>query len=183
MNSTHTTKARKSWDTATLASGAISLILVSVIGLAACGPQGGDPLNKPVATAATPAPVAVAPVAREPRPAPRPVLAEGRVVGIEPITEQGKPSGAGAVIGGVLGAVAGNQIGDGNGRRVATVAGAAGGAFAGNHIEKNRKQTIVGYHVRVEMSNGDERTFRESSLDGLNVGDRVRVQSGLLQRV
>jgi uncharacterized protein YcfJ len=40
---------------------------------------------------------------------------------------------AGAVIGGVLG----HQIGGGTGRDIATVAGAAGGGYAGNRIQKN----------------------------------------------
>ena len=40
---------------------------------------------------------------------------------------------AGAVVGGVLG----HQIGGGTGRDLATVAGAAGGGYAGNRIQKN----------------------------------------------
>jgi uncharacterized protein YcfJ len=40
---------------------------------------------------------------------------------------------AGAVIGGVLG----HQVGGGTGRDIATVAGAAGGGYAGNRIQKN----------------------------------------------
>ncbi len=64
----------------------------------------------------------------------------GRVSNIEVLRtpEQGRPSGLGAVIGGVAGAVVGRQIGGGTGRDVATVAGALGGAVAGNAVERNR---------------------------------------------
>src|SRR5215469_1425854 len=40
---------------------------------------------------------------------------------------------AGAVVGGVLG----HQVGGGTGRDLATIAGAAGGGYAGNRIQKN----------------------------------------------
>jgi uncharacterized protein YcfJ len=48
---------------------------------------------------------------------------------------------AGAVVGGVLG----HQIGGGTGRDIATVAGAAGGGYAGNRIQKNAqdKNTVA----------------------------------------
>ncbi len=183
--STIDTTARKNrrrpraWDSATVASAAISVVLLSVIGLSACGPQGGGSAGTnasmvaradvPEAAAKPPAPVA-------------PVARYGVVREVEPVVKRGDTSGAGAVIGGVLGAVAGNQIGDGSGRRVATVAGAAGGAYIGNRVEKNRKQTIVGYRVQVEMPNGSLRSFQEPQLDGLRVGDKVRVESGRIQR-
>ena len=64
----------------------------------------------------------------------------GRVNSIEVFQtqQQAQGSGLGAVLGGVAGAVVGRQIGGGSGRDVATVAGALGGAVAGNAIEKNR---------------------------------------------
>ena len=43
---------------------------------------------------------------------------------------------AGTVIGGVVGAAIGNQFGGGSGKTLATVAGAAGGAYAGNRAQK-----------------------------------------------
>ena len=43
---------------------------------------------------------------------------------------------AGTVIGGVVGAAVGNQFGGGSGKTLATVAGAAGGAYAGNRAQK-----------------------------------------------
>ncbi|QDQ26048.1 glycine zipper 2TM domain-containing protein [Chitinimonas arctica] len=47
---------------------------------------------------------------------------------------------AGTVIGGVLGGVLGNQVGGGNGKKLATVAGLAGGAYAGNQVQKNMQE-------------------------------------------
>lgn len=44
--------------------------------------------------------------------------------------------GLGAVVGGLLG----NQVGDGRGRTLATIAGAMGGAYAGNEIAKRNQQ-------------------------------------------
>lgn len=46
---------------------------------------------------------------------------------------------AGLAIGGVAGGVLGNQIGGGKGRTIATVAGAAGGAYAGKKIQENQQ--------------------------------------------
>ena len=48
---------------------------------------------------------------------------------------------AGTAIGAVLGGVLGNQVGGGNGRMVATVAGAAGGGYAGNTVQDNMQKS------------------------------------------
>src|SRR5574340_178560 len=60
----------------------------------------------------------------------------GVVEAVRPIEEKGEGTGLGAVAGGLVGGLLGNQIGRGNGRTVATVAGVAGGAYAGHQIEK-----------------------------------------------
>ena len=90
-------------------------------------------------------------------------------------------SGAGAIIGGVVGAVVGNQIGGGTGRAAATGIGAVGGAIVGNEIEKNRASGQA-YRVEVRMDNGDLKMFDYWDLNGLRVGDRVRVVNGQLER-
>jgi len=106
----------------------------------------------------------------------------GRVTAIHAITQQAQPSGAGAVLGGVAGGLLGNQIGHGTGRAAATVAGAAGGALVGNSIEKGRSSKVTGYRVTVRTDGGHTRVFEADHLDGLKVGDRVRVDGGLLRR-
>ncbi len=97
---------------------------------------------------------------------------------------------AGAVVGGVLG----HQIGGGTGRDIATVAGAAGGGYAGNRIQKNLqdKDTVTsteqkcvtvydstqkqaGYTVRYRLD-GQEKTVKMNH----DPGDRIPVRDGHL---
>ena len=90
---------------------------------------------------------------------------------------EGQGSGLGAAAGGVTGAIIGNQIGHGSGRTIATIAGAAGGAYAGNAIEKNMKKHTV-YRVTLRMDDGSLRTLSQREAPGYSVGDRVRVANG-----
>lgn len=50
---------------------------------------------------------------------------------------------AGTVLGGVAGGLLGSQIGGGSGKKVATVVGAAAGAYGGNQVQKNMQQRDV----------------------------------------
>lgn len=104
----------------------------------------------------------------------------GRIVGIDPIRTRPKGSGVGAVAGGVVGGVLGHELFGGT---AATAVGAVGGAVAGNNLERNHKEGIVGYHVHVRLDNGASRTYDQSEVAGLRVGDRVRVQGGRIHRV
>lgn len=110
----------------------------------------------------------------------------GRVNNIEVFQtqqQQAQGSGLGAILGGVAGAVVGHQFGGGSGRDVATVAGALGGAVAGNSIEKNRNPGVSQvYRVTVQMDNGGARAYDLPSTGELRIGDRVRVQNGQLFR-
>ncbi|MFC6284230.1 glycine zipper 2TM domain-containing protein [Polaromonas aquatica] len=81
--------------------------------------------------------------------------------------------GLGTVAGGVLGGLLGHQVGNGNGRTAATVLGVAGGAFAGNAVEKNMKKVTV-YDVRVRMNDGSTRNLDISS--AVPVGSKVIVE-------
>ena len=112
-----------------------------------------------------------------PAPRPAPSVQTGSIASIEPIKERPQGSGAGAVVGGVLGAVVGNQFGHGIGRAAMTGVGAAGGAIAGNNVERNYKTAVVGYRVNVRLDNGHTRTFQRTSIGNLHVGDRVRVDA------
>ena len=151
------------------------------------------PTHTPPVVAPPPVHVAQAPagddrVEARPAPAPaprsnarvavRPAAASGRlgsIESIEPIRERPQGTGAGAVIGGVAGAVLGNQFGHGLGRAAMTGVGAAGGAIAGNNVERNVRKTIVGYRVHVRLDDGATRTFERKQVGNLHVGDRVRV--------
>jgi outer membrane lipoprotein SlyB len=154
--------------TGVLAAGSLACLVI----LQGCGPQDGSAVNT-AQTRSAPAPVPAA------RPAPAPTL--GSVSHIETLTERPQGSGVGAVAGGVVGGVLGHQVGDGDGQKVATAAGAIGGALLGHKIERDRKERVVGYNVRVTLDSGETRTFRRDSLNGLTVGSRVRLQNGGIQ--
>jgi uncharacterized protein YcfJ len=87
------------------------------------------------------------------------------------------------VIGGVAGAVIGNQFGSGLGRAAMTGLGAAGGAVAGNNVERNMHEKIVGYRVDVRLDDGHSRVFERSHVGDLHVGDRIRVDGSGFHRV
>lgn len=103
----------------------------------------------------------------------------GVVTDISPVTQAAKPSGLGAVAGAVVGGVLGHQIGGGDGKKVATVAGAVGGAYAGNAIE-GQTRTTTSYSVRVRFEDGRRDSFSYAQAPNLDVGTRVRVRNGEL---
>ena len=90
--------------------------------------------------------------------------------------------GAGAVVGGLLGALVANQVGSGRGRTAATVAGAAGGAYVGNEVEKNRAQGHDAYQIGIRLDNGTYRTIVQDDVNDLRVGNRVRLIDGRAYR-
>jgi outer membrane lipoprotein SlyB len=109
----------------------------------------------------------------------RPICANcGTISAVTPIQRDGTGSGGGAVAGGVLGAIVGNQVGAGNGKTLATIVGAVGGGFAGNTVEKKMKKVTV-YEVRVRMQDGSTRSVEQSS--PATVGAKVMVEGNSLQ--
>jgi outer membrane lipoprotein SlyB len=89
-------------------------------------------------------------------------------------------SGAGAVLGAVTGGLLGNQIGSGSGQTAATIAGVAGGAYAGQQIEKSRPGKPE-YQLGVRMESGLYQNVTQDS-NPFQIGDRVRISDGKLQR-
>jgi len=104
----------------------------------------------------------------------------GVVADVKEVEVKGEGSGLGAVAGGVVGAVVGNQFGHGTGNTVMTVAGAAGGALAGNEIEK-RAKTKKRYDVAVRMADGSMKTVSFEAQPTWRSGDHVRIENGTLQ--
>jgi outer membrane lipoprotein SlyB len=100
---------------------------------------------------------------------------------IRPVEVQGEASGVGAVAGGVAGAVVGNQFGHGTGRTLLTLGGAAGGAYAGNTIEKHVKKHTA-WRVTVRLEDGSVRTLSQATQPPFAVGDRVRIVNSSLER-
>ena len=115
-----------------------------------------------------------------PKPKAAPVCANcGTVRAINVIEQKGEGSGLGAVAGGVVGGVLGSQVGRGSGRKIATVAGAAGGAYAGHEAEKYLKSSKR-YDVAVRMENGSSRTFSYDKEPAFRIGEKVKVVKGAL---
>jgi outer membrane lipoprotein SlyB len=122
--------------------------------------------------------VGSAALAQSPAPAAAPGCTDCGVVQSVRVNEvKGSTSGVGMVAGGVLGGVLGHQIGGGTGKTVATVAGAAGGAFVGNKVEQNRN-TKSQWSVGIKMDSGQQRTFVYSNQPTVREGDRVKLIDG-----
>jgi uncharacterized protein YcfJ len=100
---------------------------------------------------------------------------------------------AGAAIGAVVGGIIGSQVGSGDGRKVATAAGAAGGGYAGSKVQKgmqdrntittiekdcktvyDQSQRLAGYDVTYRFK-GQEATVRMDH----DPGSRIAVRDGL----
>lgn len=103
----------------------------------------------------------------------------GVIEAINLVEVKGEGSYLGKIAGGLAGIVVGNQIGDGNTRTVARVAGAAGGAYAGNEIEK-RMKTTSHYEVVVRLENGGTQTITYATQPPFVVGAKVKVDGGTL---
>jgi outer membrane lipoprotein SlyB len=89
----------------------------------------------------------------------------------------GGTTGGGAIIGGVVGGVAGHQMGGSSrGRDAATVGGAVLGAIVGNEIERNQRGGSAQYSVvRVRLENGQVISLEQAANIDIRPGDRVRV--------
>lgn len=82
----------------------------------------------------------------------------GRIESVQAVQQAAPATGVGAVAGGVLGAVVGNQVGKGSGRTAATVLGAVGGGYVGHKVEERTRTTTV-YQIAVRMDDGSVRRF------------------------
>ena len=91
------------------------------------------------------------------------------------------PSATGAVLGGIVGAVAGHEISDHTGgsrgnKNIAAAAGAVGGALAGNQIQKN--VTNDTFDISVRMDDGRTVVVNQRDLGGIRENTYVRVVNG-----
>jgi outer membrane lipoprotein SlyB len=99
-------------------------------------------------------------------------------------SNNGQPSGIGALGGGALGAVAGSALGGGRGSIVTGIIGGIAGAVAGNAVE-NGVAVKPGVEITVRLDNGDLRAITQTATGELfRAGDRVRLlSSGGVTRV
>lgn len=87
----------------------------------------------------------------------------------------------GALGGAVVGGLLGNQVGGGSGRDVATIAGALGGAYAGNEVARNQNGNggiARVFQVNLRMDDGATQSLRLNQNPNLSSGQRVRLENG-----
>ena len=93
-------------------------------------------------------------------------------------------TGLGAIVGGLGGLALGSLVGGGTGRDVAMAAGAIGGAFPGNELQKNYDQPKPGEQVIVRLNSGVLVSITQPVTDVLQPGEAVFVEgSGTDARV
>lgn len=171
----------------------LGALALTAAAMAACS---STPLNQPVSSYPSNYPTATYPTQGYPQPvgaqAPSGALF-GRVNSIEFVPPGTAPAGGsspnvlGAVVGGVAGAVLGRQVGGGSGRDAATVIGGLGGAAVGSQVGRNNAPAPVasggGYRVTVVTDQGAPRVYEVAATGDLRVGDRVRIDNGVIYRM
>lgn len=105
----------------------------------------------------------------------------GKVTAVKISEKDGEAGPVGVIAGGVAGALLGRQVGKGTGKDVATIAGAAGGAYAGHKIEGKMKKVRT-WAVSVRFDNGDERVFNFDKDPGMAAGDPVKAAGSSIVR-
>jgi uncharacterized protein YcfJ len=128
------------------------------------------------APAAAPAPAAKASTANA-----GPCMVCAKVTSIARVEKAGEANTAGMVAGGLAGALLGRQVGGGFGKDLSTIAGAAGGAYAGKKIQENMNKSTV-WRVSVAYDDGRTGQFDFAQDPGFSVGDAVRQEGTTLVR-
>ncbi len=148
--------------------------------------------DKAVASSKAAAPVtAPAPAAKTAAPSSAPVTSAtksapacvecARVTAINLVEKPGESNATGMIAGGLAGAVLGRQIGGGLGKDLSTLAGAAGGAYAGKKIQENMNASKI-WKVSVSFTDGRTGVFDFAQDPGFSVGDAVRQSGDTLTR-
>ena len=83
------------------------------------------------------------------------------------------------IAGGVLGGLLGSQVGAGRGKTAAGIAGAIGGVVVGNEVEK-RVSKKRHYEVVARLEGGGAQTISYENEPSFKVGDKVRVDNGVM---
>lgn len=105
----------------------------------------------------------------------------GHVTAVSVADKPGDSNAVGLIAGGVAGAVLGRQVGGGLGKDLATIAGAAGGAYAGKKIQENMNTSKV-WTVTVRYTDGRTANFTFEQDPGLAVGTAVKNSGNTLVR-
>ena len=75
----------------------------------------------------------------------------------------------------------GRQVGGGSGRTAAQIAGAVGGAYAGNRIQASMSKATH-YEIVVRLQNGATQIISSVTEPEYRVGDMVRITDGVMVR-
>lgn len=105
----------------------------------------------------------------------------GKVLSVNVVDKQGDAGAIGIIGGGAAGALLGRQVGKGTGKDLATIAGAAAGAYGGHKLEERMKATKV-WEVQVRLASGEERSFEFDHDPGFAAGDAVRLSGNSIVR-
>ncbi len=105
----------------------------------------------------------------------------GHVSAVTLSEKAGDSNAVGLIAGGIAGAALGHQVGGGFGKDLATIAGAAGGAYAGKKIQENMNATKV-WTVSVKYTTGQTSSFEFTQDPGFAVGDAVKRSGTTLVR-
>jgi outer membrane lipoprotein SlyB len=106
----------------------------------------------------------------------------GKVTAVNVSEKRGESNAMGMIAGGAAGALLGHQVGGGTGKKLATVAGAVGGAYAGKKIQENVNSTKV-WTVDVQYDNGRSGSFNFDHDPGVQRGDRVKNSGQSITRI
>jgi outer membrane lipoprotein SlyB len=105
----------------------------------------------------------------------------GRVTTVRVSEKDGDAGPVGLIAGGVVGGLLGNQVGKGRGKDLATIAGVAGGAYAGHKVEGKMNKT-KSWSVSVRFDNGDERVYNFDHDPAMVAGDAVKAAGSSIVR-
>ena len=101
----------------------------------------------------------------------------GTVLAVRPVEIAGQGSGIGAIGGALAGGAIGHQIGNGNGQKLATIAGALAGLMGGQALEGSVAKES-GLLVTVRLDRGQVLAITQADDVQLAVGERVQVLAG-----
>ena len=159
--------------------------LASIASLTALAALLSACVSRPGVVNTMPPPVAAAPattIVTAPAPAPA-SLEMGRITNIEFVQACAPTSGInvpGAIVGGIAGAVVGSALS--GGRDTATVLGGVAGAAVGSQVNKPAGTANSVYRVTIQTDAGGWRTYDVPATGDLRIGDRVRVENGVIYR-
>lgn len=89
--------------------------------------------------------------------------------------------GAGAVLGAIIGGVAGSQIAGNDHQKVGIAAGAVAGSVIGHQVQKSNQKQKKGYQFDVRLDDGRWAQVTQLEKNSLRVGDRVIIQDHQLR--